>query len=121
MHFYKNLVIAFFFLIIPTSFNERETGPGEVCLHNHARGACYLFKIYFMNNIDKLCGFFSGVYFTSRVKHVKFVDFCGKYHIPLQEYLCSPTCTDYPAIWSSSSEDESEEEVDIKIKKVLLG
>lgn len=62
-----------------------------------------------------------GVYFTSKVKHVKFVDFCGKYHIPLQEYLCSPTCTTYPAICSSSSEDESEEEVGVKIKKVLLG
>jgi hypothetical protein len=30
-----------------------------------------------------------GVYFESRVEHVKFVDFCGKYRIPLMQYLCS--------------------------------
>lgn len=24
---------------------------------------------------------------------MKFVDFCGKYRLPLLQYLCSPTCT----------------------------
>jgi hypothetical protein len=32
------------------------------------------------------CG---GVYFTHRVRTVDFVDFCGKYRIPLMKYLCS--------------------------------
>jgi len=32
------------------------------------------------------CG---GVYFTSRVKSIKVVDFCGKYRVPMMEYLCS--------------------------------
>ncbi|XP_002163374.1 leucine-rich repeat-containing protein 58 isoform X1 [Hydra vulgaris] len=31
-----------------------------------------------------------GVYFDSRVKCIKFVDFCGKYRLPLEQYLCSP-------------------------------
>ena len=31
-----------------------------------------------------------GVYFDSRVKCVKFVDFCGKFRLPLEQYLCSP-------------------------------
>lgn len=31
-----------------------------------------------------------GVYFDSRVKSVKFVDFCGKFRLPLEQYLCSP-------------------------------
>lgn len=40
-----------------------------------------------------------GVYFNSRVEHVKFVDFCGKYKIPLMQYLCSPRCeADKPAV-----------------------
>lgn len=33
-----------------------------------------------------------GVYFDNRVEHVKFVDFCGKYRIPLLQYLCSSKC-----------------------------
>lgn len=35
-----------------------------------------------------------GVYFDSRVKCVKFVDFCGKYRLPLEQYLCSPCGND---------------------------
>jgi len=31
-----------------------------------------------------------GVYFDSRVKCVRFVDFCGKFRLPLEQYLCSP-------------------------------
>lgn len=35
-----------------------------------------------------------GVFFDNRVEHIKFVDFCGKYRIPLLQYLCSPQCVD---------------------------
>lgn len=33
-----------------------------------------------------------GVFFNNRVEHVKFVDFCGKYRLPLLQYLCSSKC-----------------------------
>ncbi|XP_022186448.2 leucine-rich repeat-containing protein 58 [Nilaparvata lugens] len=35
-----------------------------------------------------------GVFFDNRVEHVKFVDFCGKYRLPLMQYLCSSKCRD---------------------------
>merc|ERR1719345_323338 len=43
------------------------------------------------------CG---GVYFTSRVKSIKVVDFCGKYRVPMMEYLCSAKqqCIIIPAV-----------------------
>lgn len=31
-----------------------------------------------------------GVYFTQGIKNIEFVDFCGKYRVPLLRYLCSP-------------------------------
>lgn len=65
-----------------------------------------------------------GVYFTSRVEHIKFVDFCGKYRLPLLQYLCSPRCTNAPINASSSTESESDDEalpVATRMKKVLLG
>jgi len=64
-----------------------------------------------------------GVYFSSKVENINFVDFCGKYRLPLLEYLCSPTCKRTP-VYSISSESESEDEVmpmAAKMKKVLLG
>ncbi|XP_002735702.1 leucine-rich repeat-containing protein 58-like [Saccoglossus kowalevskii] len=64
-----------------------------------------------------------GVYFESRVEHVKFVDFCGKYRLPLLQYLCSPQCAT-PGSCSSSESELSEDESGVptsKIKKVLLG
>jgi Leucine-rich repeat (LRR) protein len=73
----------------------------------------------------------SGVYFTSRVEHIKFVDFCGKYRLPLMQYLCSPSCTSNSSSssyssssYTSSSDTESEDEGAVpsnKLKKVLLG
>lgn len=30
-----------------------------------------------------------GVFFDNRIEHIKFVDFCGKYRVPLLQYLCS--------------------------------
>jgi hypothetical protein len=71
------------------------------------------------------------VYFTSRVEHIKFVDFCGKYRLPLMQYLCSPSCTSNSSSssyssssYTSSSDTESEDEGAVpsnKLKKVLLG
>lgn len=62
-----------------------------------------------------------GVFFDNRVEHIKFVDFCGKYRIPLLQYLCSSKCI----------EDDSNSHVDESgasgyansnmMKKVLLG
>lgn len=63
-----------------------------------------------------------GVFFTSRVEHVKFVDFCGKYRLPLLEYLCSSHCKTSPVVYTSSeSESEDEAPVVSKMRKVLLG
>ncbi|KAI1718433.1 leucine rich repeat domain-containing protein [Ditylenchus destructor] len=52
-----------------------------------------------------------GVYFESCAELVKFVDFCGKYRVPLLQYLCSPRCSSTP----STSQAQA------KMKKVLLG
>ncbi|CAH1798045.1 unnamed protein product [Owenia fusiformis] len=64
-----------------------------------------------------------GVYFTSKVEHVKFVDFCGKFRIPLLQYLCSPSCsTSSPHVYWSSESDTEDESVPVnRMKKVLLG
>lgn len=59
-----------------------------------------------------------GVYFESRFEHVKFVDFCGKYRIPLMQYLCSSGChDDKPAV---SMHEDTYEDSD-RLKRVLLG
>lgn len=68
--------------------------------------------------------FLSGVYFTSRVEHVKFVDFCGKYRLPLLQYLCSPQCRTTPAVYHSSSDTETDEDeamANARLRRVLLG
>ncbi|CAG2119451.1 unnamed protein product, partial [Medioppia subpectinata] len=71
-----------------------------------------------------------GVYFDSRIEHIKFVDFCGSYRLPLLQYLCSPQCSDSSVSLlarSSSSDDESDtnmnEEMitEFRLKRVLLG
>ncbi|CAJ0564046.1 unnamed protein product, partial [Mesorhabditis spiculigera] len=64
-----------------------------------------------------------GVYFEACVEHVKFVDFCGKYRVPLLEFLCSPRCSSSaPACVTSSSDTEDEgEEREKMMRKVLLG
>lgn len=55
-----------------------------------------------------------GVYFDARVEHVKFVDFCGMYRIPLLQYLCSSSCRiGAPAVQGG---DESN-----RMRRVLLG
>ncbi|XP_050299755.1 leucine-rich repeat-containing protein 58 [Anthonomus grandis grandis] len=56
-----------------------------------------------------------GVYFDNRVEHIKFVDFCGKYRIPLLQYLCSSKCASTP------SEEIVRPHRTYLMKKVLLG
>ena len=72
----------------------------------------------------------SGVYFGEHIKHVKFVDFCGKYRLPFEQYLCSPHCNDIKWEESASSSgistsSGSDEEMDgvrqDRLKRVLLG
>ena len=51
------------------------------------------------------------------MEHVKFVDFCGKYKIPLLQYLCSSRCKDdKPAV-----RQKDVFTVEDKMKRVLLG
>jgi hypothetical protein len=59
-----------------------------------------------------------GVYFDNRVEHVKFVDFCGMYRIPLMQYLCSSRCrAGSPAV----EKDASLAIEKSKMRRVLLG
>ncbi|XP_051983353.1 leucine-rich repeat-containing protein 58a isoform X1 [Xyrauchen texanus] len=65
----------------------------------------------------------AGVYFDSCVRHIKFVDFCGKYRLPLMHYLCSPQCSS-PCSSNPQSEAESEDENSVpadRLQRVLLG
>lgn len=56
-----------------------------------------------------------GVFFDNRVEHIKFVDFCGKYRVPLLQYLCSSKC-----VVNNSAIQGDNDRSDI-MKKVLLG
>ena len=63
-----------------------------------------------------------GVYFDARVRHIKFVDFCGKYRLPLEQFLCSPHVDErWEDCSSSSSEDESVPVPRERLRRVLLG
>ncbi|KAJ8316252.1 hypothetical protein KUTeg_006266 [Tegillarca granosa] len=63
-----------------------------------------------------------GVYFTSRVESVKFVDFCGKYRLPLMQYLCSPSCSVTPVVsCQSDTETDDEDSAKAMMRRVLLG
>ncbi|XP_045706873.1 leucine-rich repeat-containing protein 58 [Phyllostomus hastatus] len=71
------------------------------------------------------CG---GVYFDCCVRQIKFVDFCGKYRLPLMHYLCSPACSSPCSSTShsstSQSDSDSEDEAGVaahRMQKVLLG
>uniref|UniRef100_A0AC35TZ75 Leucine-rich repeat-containing protein 58 n=1 Tax=Rhabditophanes sp. KR3021 TaxID=114890 RepID=A0AC35TZ75_9BILA len=68
--------------------------------------------------VNPHCG---GVYFEARFEHIKFVDFCGMYKVPLLQYLCSPKC-------GCGCSDNGPHVVgchnrltDARMKKVLLG
>lgn len=58
-----------------------------------------------------------GVYFENCVEHIKFVDFCGKYRIPLLQYLCSSKCI--TGSWESREMDSNPHPH--MMRKVLLG
>ncbi|CAI2349555.1 unnamed protein product [Caenorhabditis sp. 36 PRJEB53466] len=62
-----------------------------------------------------------GVYFDARVEHVKFVDFCGKYRVPLMQFLCSPRCSAGVPVSDYETSSESEEEIEPIMRRVLLG
>ena len=51
-----------------------------------------------------------------QVEHVKFSDFCGKYRVPLLQYLCSAHC-------SVSMQDSGQEQDrgQLPLSRVLLG
>ncbi|EDW45721.1 leucine-rich repeat-containing protein 58 [Drosophila sechellia] len=63
-----------------------------------------------------------GVFFDNRVEHIKFVDFCGKYRVPLLQYLCSSKCIEpeQPATRGSSVPAASASS-GFMMRKVLLG
>jgi len=62
-----------------------------------------------------------GVYFDHRVEHVKFSDFCGKYKIPLLQYLCSSRCREQlPEYAEYDVTDEAAGQAD-RLQRVLLG
>ena len=61
--------------------------------------------------VNPKCG---GVYFDARVRCVKFVDFCGKFRLPLEQFLCSPHASE------SCPLDQKESVPASKIQKVLL-
>ena len=65
----------------------------------------------------------SGVYFTSCVEHIKFVDFCGMYRVPLMHYLCSSRCTSQtPSSYYRSNNSNSDDSGDEgAVRRVLLG
>lgn len=63
----------------------------------------------------------NGVYFQSRIQSVKFVDFCGKYRVPLMQYLCSPMCAASDESSYTSSEEDEEVQTRHRMKRVLLG
>ncbi|KAJ0176098.1 hypothetical protein K1T71_008272 [Dendrolimus kikuchii] len=58
-----------------------------------------------------------GVFFDNRVEHIKFVDFCGKYRIPLLQYLCSSKCI--TGSWETREVDSNPHPH--MMRKVLLG
>lgn len=81
-----------------------------------------------------------GVYFEACVEHIKFVDFCGKYRVPLLQFLwwvhvfslkwkvlfSSPKCSASTPAYTGESSSESEDDSQVPnnqmmLKKVLLG
>lgn len=59
----------------------------------------------------------AGVFFDNRIEHIKFVDFCGKYRVPLLQYLCSSKCIE-PATRSPEPKAGAS---GFMMRKVLLG
>ncbi|CAF1036334.1 unnamed protein product [Adineta ricciae] len=62
-----------------------------------------------------------GVYFESCHKNIKFVDFCGKFYLPLLQFLCSPACTSSTSGSTCQARTNPSDDMSSKFKKVLLG
>lgn len=62
------------------------------------------------------CG---GVYFDHQYRQIKFADFCGRYRMPLLQFLCSPNCLTPESAESSSSSDDDYNPA--RMRRVLLG
>ncbi|XP_017119430.1 leucine-rich repeat-containing protein 58 [Drosophila elegans] len=62
-----------------------------------------------------------GVFFDNRVEHIKFVDFCGKYRVPLLQYLCSSKCIEPEQPARGSSVPAASASSGFMMRKVLLG
>jgi Leucine-rich repeat (LRR) protein len=62
-----------------------------------------------------------GVYFDHRVEHVKFSDFCGKYKVPLLQYLCSPRCREQMPEYADCDVEDQSADRSQWLKRVLLG
>jgi len=62
----------------------------------------------------------AGVYFDNQYKQIKFADFCGRYRMPLLQFLCKPSCMieDSSDETSGTSDDEYNPRV---MRRVLLG
>ena len=103
---------------IPQSFTPLTLTPPPLTLHR------YLDTARRCDNPKCL-----GVYFESSIQAVRFSDFCGKYRIPFQHYLCSSDCSadlsspsPSPSPLSSSGEQEDTDSVaQLRMQKVLLG
>ena len=63
----------------------------------------------------------NGMYFSSQYRSVKFVDFCGKYRVPLMQYLCSAMCASEDTTSGGVSSEEEDQAAHDKMKRVLLG
>ncbi|GBP23507.1 Leucine-rich repeat-containing protein 58 [Eumeta japonica] len=99
----------------------RELAARTVKLHEIPAGPCDVpySLIKYLNSaqccVNNKC---KGVFFDNRVEHIKFVDFCGKYRIPLLQYLCSSKCI--TGSWESRETDSTNAHPHM-MRKVLLG
>lgn len=55
-----------------------------------------------------------GVYFDSRVRRIQFMDFCGRFRLPLEQYLCSPNESETDLCIDPSGVDSE------RLRRVLL-
>ncbi|XP_060661424.1 leucine-rich repeat-containing protein 58 [Drosophila nasuta] len=62
-----------------------------------------------------------GVFFDNRVEHIKFVDFCGKYRVPLLQYLCSSKCIEPERPARATTSSNANASSGFMMRKVLLG
>jgi len=61
-----------------------------------------------------------GVYFDNLYRQIKFADFCGRYRMPLLQFLCSPQCMT-PETDDSSASTDDETYNPRTMRRVLLG